>query len=61
MKQIKENHRKLDECSQHNFSIDATPDKKYDKRYRCVNCSGDVSATDKYWYETGLKQAENYV
>ena len=61
MKQIKENHKKLDECIQHEFSIDVTPDKKYAKRYRCVNCGGDVDANEKHWYEKGLHQSEKNI
>jgi DNA-directed RNA polymerase subunit RPC12/RpoP len=61
MKQIKENHKKLEGCGQHNFSIDATPDKKFSKRYKCINCGGEVSYSDKHWYEKGLEQAENYI
>jgi hypothetical protein len=61
MKKIKENHRKLDGCCFHEFTIDATTDKKLDKRYRCVNCDGEVNAMAKHWYEKGIEQAKNYV
>jgi hypothetical protein len=61
MKQIKDNHRKLDGCSFHEFNIDVTLDKKFDKRYRCVRCGGEVSTMAKHWYEKGIAQAENYV
>jgi hypothetical protein len=36
MRDIKENHRKLDRCSKHDFSIDATPDKKFSKMYKVL-------------------------
>ena len=61
MNDIKENHRKLDGCRFHEFSIDVTLDKKFDKRYRCIKCGGEVSAMAKHWYEKGKEQAENYV
>lgn len=61
MREIKENHRKLESCGKHDFSIDATPDKKFGKMYWCTNCDGEVDAARKLWYEKGLEEAKNYV
>ncbi|WP_156940159.1 hypothetical protein [Caldanaerobius polysaccharolyticus] len=46
--QVKENQNKLNSCIKHDFSIDITPEKKLDKRYRCINCNGEVSSIEKY-------------
>lgn len=53
--QVKENHLKLESCSNHNFSIDLEPDKRLGKRWQCSNCMGEVTSSEKHWYETGLK------
>jgi hypothetical protein len=55
--EVKENHRKLDSCSRHDFSIDLVPDTKWGKRYQCSRCRGIVDSLTKYWYEKGLKHA----
>ena len=56
MREIKENSKKLDSCSKHDFSMDATPaDKKWNKKYRCVYCGGEVGLTEKHWYEKELE------
>jgi hypothetical protein len=55
---IEENLRNLNKCTKHNFAIDITPEKKFDKRYKCTKCGGEVSATAKYWYEKGREHKE---
>ncbi len=57
--EVKENHRKLDSCSLHDFSIDITPSKPYMKKFRCTNCSGEVDLTTKSWYEKGLQHGQD--
>ena len=57
MKEIKENRTKLDACSKHNFSIDITPNRTINKKFRCISCDGIVSVQEKLWYEKGLKDA----
>jgi ribosomal protein L44E len=59
MRDIKDNHKKIDSCSKHDFSIDATPDKKFSKMYRCNNCGGEVQATTKRWYEIILEHGKD--
>lgn len=53
LEQVKENHKKLDSCTCHDFSVDLTPDQKMLKKYQCVNCKGEVDSIAKYWYEKG--------
>lgn len=59
--QVKENSNKLNSCSRHDFSIDTTPDKKFGKRYKCVNCGGEIDSIEKYWYEKGLEHGSKEV
>jgi hypothetical protein len=53
--EIQENHKKIESCNKHDFSIDLNPDKKFDKKYQCSKCGGHVDAIKKSWYEKGLK------
>lgn len=53
--EVKENGKKLDSCTKHDFSIDTEPDKKFGKKYQCPNCGGHIDAIKKMWYEKGLK------
>lgn len=53
LKQVKENFRKLESCNNHDFSIDLTPDKKFNKKYQCTNCGGSIDWLNKSWYEKG--------
>jgi DNA-directed RNA polymerase subunit M/transcription elongation factor TFIIS len=54
---VKENHKKLDSCNLHDFSIDLNPEKKIGKRWQCQKCSGKVDAAVKEWYESGVRDA----
>jgi len=56
--QVQANRRKLDSCKLHKFSIDKTPNKKYDKKDECENCGGEVDSVRKMWYETGYEHAK---
>lgn len=58
--QVKENHRKLETCQKHDFSIDLTPERPIGKMYQCTQCGGSVDAIEKKWYEKGLAHAENH-
>lgn len=53
--QVKENHRKLDGCRIHDFSIDLNPERPMGKKYQCTRCGGWVDVTGKTWYEKGLQ------
>lgn len=52
--EVKENLRKLDGCSLHDFSIDTNPYQKFGKKFQCANCGGTVDWHTKHWYERGL-------
>lgn len=54
MKEIKENHTKLNSCSYHNFIIEIPGRSSFDMKYRCTNCDGVVSSSEKKWYELGM-------
>lgn len=56
-KQVQENHRKLETCMKHDFSIDITPQRPYNKRWMCSHCHGEVDTSAKSWYEQGLRDA----
>ncbi len=52
--QAQENGRKLAQCpGPHDFV--AFEDRPLTSRYRCTICGGEVSASDRMWYERGLR------
>ena len=53
LNEVKENHRKLNSCNNHNFVIEIPGHTKYDTRYQCSNCQGIVNSNMKKWYELG--------
>ncbi|MEK4883650.1 hypothetical protein NST81_02815 [Bacillus sp. FSL W8-0223] len=57
VKQVIENEKRLKSCTRHRFAKDLTPDKPWGKRWKCVNCGGEVDNTAKNWYEKGLEHA----
>lgn len=52
--EIKQNSKKLNDCSGHDFSIDAT-ERPYHQKYRCTCCEGVVDLPAKQWYERGVE------
>jgi hypothetical protein len=58
-KEIKENHRKLDDCIGHDFSIVLDADKPYKTKYQCTKCKGTVEWREKHWYQKGIEHAKN--
>ena len=52
--EVRANLARLQGCPFHAFSVDATPNKPYLKRWRCINCGGEVDVSAKVWYERGL-------
>lgn len=52
--EVKENHKKLDSCNLHDFSIDNNPEKLYGRKYQCTKCGGVVDSVTKSWYESGV-------
>lgn len=59
LEQIMENFRKLESCDNHLFSIDTTPNKKFNKRWQCINCKGEVDTIAKSWYDKGREHEKN--
>lgn len=57
--EVKENHKKLDSCSGHDFAEDVYPERKWGKRFRCTKCSGEVDYATKIWYEKGREHAKS--
>ena len=53
--QVKENHRRLADCSGHTFT-DTTPDKPIGKKYRCSHCLGEIDSQAYYWFTKGVEQ-----
>ena len=58
-KEVKENQAKLNNCTNHNFALDMEPQKRINKKYKCLNCGGTISDIDKFWYELGKKHQIN--
>lgn len=56
--EVKENHKKLDSCNKHDFSIDVTPAIKFGKKYKCSSCGGVVDGITKLWYEKGVEHGK---
>lgn len=56
LSEIIKNNKKLESCSNHEFSIDVTPAGKLtNRKWQCAECGGEVSSTAKMWYELGQK------
>ena len=66
-KKVRENHDTLAKCKEHNFveleegeietsGIPYKP-KKMGKRYKCLNCSGQLGSINVSWYNLGRKHA----
>jgi len=58
-KRAKVNATLLESCSLHNFDtpiLDAN-NPPLIRKYRCLNCGGEVLHDVKYWYELGMKHA----
>lgn len=51
---VKENHKKLDNCTLHQFGkIGYKPG----KAYKCLNCGGEMRTSDIYMYAKGYVAA----
>ena len=55
---VRENSKKLEGCTRHDFSIDNTPEKPLLKKFKCTNCGGEVDSQYKKWYELGIEHAK---
>lgn len=66
--QVKENQKRLNGCTSHNFIelIDGElqtggtiyTSRKIGKRFKCLNCGGQIESTNKNWYDKGLKHGQ---
>ena len=52
---IRENHRRLNSCLQHNFE----ETEETTVRVYCSKCGGYTSLEGSYWYNEGLKHGLN--
>ncbi len=53
--EVKENNRKLFNCTgPHKFVVMGT-EEIINKKYRCELCGGTIDAGRKHWYDQGLK------
>ena len=53
-KQVKRNHKKLDECvGPHDFKPLIEDGDKLIRDYRCTRCGGVIDAINKIWYDRG--------
>lgn len=58
MTEIFENQRKLDGCARHSFPPEhVAGEARFRRRYRCVNCAGEVEATAIMNYCAGYAAA----
>jgi hypothetical protein len=56
--EVKQNIKLLSNCKKpHNFSINITPERTFNKRFKCSKCNGITDNINKVWYEKGLKDA----
>lgn len=53
LESLQRNEESLNCCQWHVFNIEI-PQKLGLPLYKCQNCGGIVSFTEKYWYEKGL-------
>lgn len=50
---VVENQKKLDSCSNHDFSIKTETNHPWMTKWKCIHCDGEVDGGEKYWYELG--------
>lgn len=55
--EVKANQAKLVACRRHAFVVIGEP--RYNARYRCANCGGEVDSSARFWYEEGRKHHES--
>lgn len=52
------NAEALARCKRHAFSRDLSPGLTFGKRWQCTRCGGEVNSNEKFWYENGIRHAE---
>lgn len=55
---VQENHRKLNSCKCHDFSIELPGPTKLNPKWKCKNCGGVVESIEKKYYEQGFQHAK---
>lgn len=54
--QVKENHRKLNSCNYHEFSLMAGfTETDFKRKYVCRHCAGTVDGSAYFWHEQGRR------
>jgi len=62
MEKMKQNIETLGKCkTPHDFSIDLTPEKTLNKKWKCSRCGGEVQALSKLYYELGYNDGVNSI
>lgn len=58
MEEIRHNRQLLEKCTRHDFSeeIGQKPH-SFMNKWKCSNCGGIVSYSEKLWYEKGIAHA----
>ena len=51
--EVKANHKKLDNCTSHDFTEVINKENMARTKYKCTNCGGTVDFIAKHWYEKG--------
>lgn len=55
---VESNQQKLNSCTRHDFSIEVSDVNPFTKRFKCTHCDGEISASEKRWYDRGLSHAK---
>lgn len=64
--EVKQNHKKMDTCPHHDFSIvldrhskqridNPTPQQLFGAKFQCTRCGGIVDGIERLWYTRGLR------
>lgn len=52
--QVKENHRKLNSCSYHEFELmPGFTETDLKRKYACQHCAGTIDGSAYFWHEKG--------
>ena len=57
--QVKANHKLLNTCAGHDFSVEHEKRCTLTTKWKCARCGGVISHSDKHWYELGLKHGQS--
>ena len=55
-RQVKENHRKLNSCSYHEFELmPGFTETDFKRKYVCKHCAGTIDPSAHFWHEKGRR------